>query len=487
MAPSKLETIDFNSFSNIVAGAPRSSKQKYHGIDPTTKQPNWDVPVATSEDIEEAVAAANKAYADWKTTTWEYRTERIARFKDAIEAYQEELIDLLLKETGKPRQFGAAEVKGVSGFMEWHINLKEPKGETYDLEDRKIVNKFVPLGVAAAICPWNFPLLLSLGKVLPAVQMGNAIIVKPSPFTPYTALKMVEIANQVFPPGLVQALGGDDKLGPALVDHPDIHKISFTGSIATGKKVMAAAAKTVKRVTLEMGGNDPSIVLPDADIAKAAPMVAMGAFFNTSQVCIASKRIYVHSSIYDAFLEALVNVTKSLKVGSSNDDGVMLGPIQNSMQYEKVKTFFKDTKDHGYKFALGSGDVPETNGFFINPTIIDNPPDDSMIVQEEPFGPIVPVQKYDDVDEVIRRANSSKAGLGATVFGKDPQKLQEVADKLEAGSVWINSFPAAGPQAQFGGVKESGIGTEFGTLGILAYANVKAITTFKDGATPSRG
>jgi acyl-CoA reductase-like NAD-dependent aldehyde dehydrogenase len=504
MAPSKLETIDFTTFSNFVAGAPRSSKQKYHGIDPTTKQPNWDVPVATAEDIEDAVAAANKAYAEWKNTTWEYRTERIARFKDAMEAYQEEMIELLLKETGKPRQFGAAEVKGVSGFIEWHMNLKEPKGEEYDLEDRKIVNKFVPLGVAAAICPWNFPLLLSLGKVLPAVQMGNAIIVKPSPFTPYTALKMVEIANQVFPPGLVQALGGDDKLGPALVEHPDIHKISFTGSTVTGKKVMAAAAKTVKRVTLEMGGNDPAIVLPDADIAKVAPMVAMvcllraqnltetdlmlqGAFFNTSQVCIASKRIYVHSSMYDDFLTALVNVSKSLKVGNSNEEGVMLGPVQNSMQYEKVKTFFKDTKDHGYKFALGSGDVAETNGYFIQPTIIDNPPEDSLIVQEEPFGPIVPVQKYDDIEDAIKRANNSKVGLGATVFGTDPQKLQEVADKLEAGSVWVNSFPAAGPQAQFGGVKESGIGTEFGTLGILAYANVKAITTFHANYTPTRG
>ncbi|KIY02424.1 uncharacterized protein Z520_02563 [Fonsecaea multimorphosa CBS 102226] len=482
MAPSRLDTIDFTTFSNIVNGEPRSSKTKYHGIDPTSKQPNWDVPVATSDDIEDAVAAANKAFAEWKTTTWEYRTERIARFKEALEAYQEEMTDLLLKETGKPRNFGATEVQSCSKFMEWHINLKEPKGESYDLDDRTIVNKFVPLGVAAAICPWNFPLLLSLGKVLPAVQMGNAIIVKPSPFTPYTALKMVEIANQVFPPGLVQALGGDDKLGPALVDHPDIHKISFTGSIATGKKVMAAAAKTVKRVTLEMGGNDPAIVLPDADIAKVAPMVAMGAFFNTSQVCIASKRIYVHSSMYDEFLAALVNVAKSLKVGSSNEEGVMLGPIQNSMQYEKVKTFFKDTKDHGYKFALGSGDVPESKGFFINPTIIDNPPEDSLIVQEEPFGPIVPVQKYDDIEDVIKRANNSKAGLGATVFGKDPQKLQEVADKLEAGSVWVNSFPAAGPQAQFGGVKESGIGTEFGTLGILAYANVKAITTFKNNS-----
>ena len=183
--------------------------------------------------------------------------------------------------------------------------------------------------------------------------------------------------------------------------------------------------------------------------------------------------------MYDAFLEALINVTKSLKVGSSNDEGVMLGPIQNSMQYEKVKTFFNDTKSQGYKFALGSGDVEETKGFFIQPTIIDNPPDDSMIVQEEPFGPIVPVQKYDDIEEVIKRANNSKAGLGATVFGQDPKMLQDVADKLEAGSVWVNNFPAAGPQAQFGGVKESGIGTEFGTLGVLAYANVKAITTFK--------
>jgi acyl-CoA reductase-like NAD-dependent aldehyde dehydrogenase len=183
--------------------------------------------------------------------------------------------------------------------------------------------------------------------------------------------------------------------------------------------------------------------------------------------------------MYDEFLEALINVTKSFKVGSSNDEGVMLGPIQNSMQYEKVKTFFKDTKDHGYKFALGNGDVDESQGFFINPTIIDNPPEDSRIVQEEPFGPIVPLQKYEDVDEVIRRANNSRVGLGATVFGTDEKLLQEVAEKLEAGSVWINVYPGSGPHAQFGGVKESGIGTEFGTLGVLAYANVKSITTMK--------
>src|SRR6201996_3502386 len=193
MAPSKVEIIDFTTFSNIVAGAPRSSKQKHHGIDPTTKQPNWDVPVATSEDIEDAVAAANKAFAEWKTTTWEYRTERLARFKEALGAYEEELIGLFLKETGKHGQFGAGGGKDASCFLKWHLKLKAPKGEEYDFEDKKIVNKFVPLGVAAAICPWNFPLLLSLGKVLPAVQMGNAIIVKPSPFTPYVS-RVAQIA-----------------------------------------------------------------------------------------------------------------------------------------------------------------------------------------------------------------------------------------------------------------------------------------------------
>ena len=290
---------------------------------------------------------------------------------------------------------------------------------------------------------------------------------------------MVEIAQQVFPPGLVQVLGGDDKLGPALVDHPDIQKVSFTGSIATGKKVMQSAAKTLKRVTLEMGGNDPAIVLPDANIEDVAPKVAMGAFFNSGQVCVASKRIYVHESIYAPFVQALIGVSKSFKVGSSDEQGVMLGPIQNEMQYEKVKTFFKDTKDKGYKFALGSGEVESSKGYFVQPTIIDNPPEDSMIVTEEPFGPIVPVQSYKDIDEVIARANNTKAGLGATVFGTDLAKCAGVAEQIDSGSVWINSYPAPDPRGQFGGFKESGIGTEFGKLGILAYANIKSIHTFK--------
>ena len=220
-------------------------------------------------------------------------------------------------------------------------------------------------------------------------------------------------------------------------------------------------------------------MLPDADIAKVAPQVAMSAFFNSGQVCIATKRIYIPEQIYKPFVEALAGVATSLKVGPSNEEGVMLGPIQNDMQYERVKGFFADAKAKGYKFAAGSDTVEESKGYFVKPAIIDNPPNDSRIIVEEPFGPIVPCQPYTDLAEVIERANNTRMGLGATVFGTDLAKCQEVADQIESGSVWINSGPRPAPQAHFGGVKESGIGTEFGTNGILAYANIKAIHTYK--------
>lgn len=274
--------------------------------------------------------------------------------------------------------------------------------------------------------------------------------------------------------------------------------ISFTGSIATGKKILQSAAKTLKRVTLvsqcaptsllsnptnlplqEMGGNDPAIVLPDVNIDSVAAKVAMGAFFNSGQVCVATKRIYVHESIYTPFITALAAVAKSLKAGTSNEAGVMLGSIQNEMQYERVKSFFKDTKDKGYKFALGDGEVSTSAGYFVQPTIIDNLPEDAMIVTEEPFGPIVPVQSYRSVSQAIARANNSTMGLGATVFGTDLEAAAEVAEQIESGSVWINNFPQPDPRGQFGGFKESGIGTEFGKLGILAHANVKSTHTLK--------
>ncbi|KAG9755110.1 betaine aldehyde dehydrogenase 1, partial [Aureobasidium melanogenum] len=322
-------------------------------------------------------------------------------------------------------------------------------------------------------------LVLSFGKICPALLTGCTIIVKPSPFTPYTSLKAIELAQTIFPPGVVQVLGGDDKLGPMFTEHPGIAKISFTGSTATGKKIMAACSKTLKRVTLELGGNDASIVREDVDIEATAPQLVMGAFQNSGQVCVATKRIYIHEKIYRPMVDAMAKVAATLKVGSPDEKGVMLGPTQNQMQYEKVKTFFQDSKDKGYNFITGSGDVEEKKGFWIQPAIIDNPPNDSKIIQEEQFGLILPVQPYSDEEEVIKRANSTNSGLGACVWSKDEKAAERIALRLEAGSVFINSFEKPTPQAIFGGHKESGIGGEWGTQGLLSYCNPHVIHLYK--------
>ena len=260
--------------------------------------------------------------------------------------------------------------------------------------------------------------------------------------------------------------------------HPGIAKISFTGSIATGKKIMAACASTLKRVTLELGGNDASIVLPDVDVKKIAPELVLGAFQNSGQVCVATKRIYIHEDIYEETLKEMVAFVKTIKTGAP-DSGALLGPIQNEMQFEKVKTFFEDTKNSGYKFAVGEPDQKSDKGFFIQPTIIDNPPNDSKIITEEPFGPIVPTQPWSDEEEVIKRANNTNAGLGACVWGKDVERAERIGKRLQAGSVFINSWEKATPQAFFGGHKESGIGGEWGKEGFKAYCNAHVMHTYK--------
>ncbi len=243
----------------------------------------------------------------------------------------------------------------------------------------------MPMGVVGAISPWNFPLVLSMGKISAALIVGNCVVVKPSPFTPYSILKFVEIAQEVLPPGVLQALNGDHMLGPLMTEHAGISKISFTGSTTTGKKVLEAASKTLKNVTLELGGNNASIICADVDVDVVAPQVAMGSFFNSGQLCVASKRLYVHESIYAKFLAALTAVVQSWKVGPVSEKDVFLGPVQNEMQYNIVKRFFEDARENNYTFATG-GDMVESDSYTIQPAIIDNPPDSSKIVMEEPFG-----------------------------------------------------------------------------------------------------
>jgi acyl-CoA reductase-like NAD-dependent aldehyde dehydrogenase len=285
MSPGKTTNISFDSdFGNIVDGKSRTKSDNYHqGVNPTTGEKLWDVPIATQQDVDDAVASAQKAFQSWSVKTIEERKELLKNFQELWGSYQEEFTTLLCKETGKPRQFAAMEVGGVGAWFGHHLTLDVPEERIED-DEKVMTTRYMPLGVVGAICPWNFPLVLSFGKIIPALLTGCTIIVKPSPFTPYTSLKAVELCQAVFPPGVVQVLGGDDKLGPMFTEHPGIAKISFTGSIATGKKIMAACSKTLKRVNLELGGNDASIVREDVDIEATAPELVMGAFQNSGQV-----------------------------------------------------------------------------------------------------------------------------------------------------------------------------------------------------------
>jgi len=329
-----------------------------------------------------------------------------------------------------------------------------------------------------AIVPWNFPIQLACGKIAPALIAGNALILKPSPFTPYCGLKLGELAQQFFPPGVLQTLSGDDGLGPMLTSLPGIDKVSFTGSTATGKRVMESCSKTLKRVTLELGGKDPAIICADVDIKATAPKIAQLALMNSGQICIAIKRIYIHASIFDEFLAAMVEAVKTFTVGDGFKEGVFLGPIQNKMQFERVKGFFNDVAEQKLNVAVG-GDLKTVSdagkGYFITPTIINNPPDDSRIVVEEPFGPIFPVMKWESEDEVVKRANDTLMGLGASVWTQDLEQASRLAKKMKAGNVWVNTHLELQPNAAFGGHKQSGLGAEWGLQGLNSYCNAQTL------------
>ncbi|KAH7310531.1 Aldehyde/histidinol dehydrogenase [Stachybotrys elegans] len=467
--------IPFDTFHNVINNELVSTSTTRQAINPSTEEPLWDSPVSTQEHVDKAVSAARAAWPAWKKLSQDERAAYLNKFADAIEANQEAFVELIGKEAGKPPQAAGFEffLTMASARETPKLRLKEEKPE--DNEDRTAIVRYVPLGVGVGIVPWNFPLALGNGKLIPALLAGNTFIWKPSPYTPYSALKLAELGAKVFPPGVFQALAGDDSLGPMLTTHPGVNKISFTGSTATGKKIMAACAGTVKRLTLEMGGNDAAIICDDVDIEKVAAKIAFLAFVHTGQICMDAKRIYVHEKIYDEFLTAMVAATKQFKVGDSTDAEAFFGPIQNKMQYEKLHDLYSEINKQNWKVALGGIPEPTTSkGYFMPPTIIDNPPEDSRIVVEEPFGPIVPLLKWSDEDDVISRANDSELGLGASVWSKDVEKAKRMAEQLEAGSIWVNTHFEVAPNVPFGGHKQSGLGMDWGEVGLKGWCNPQA-------------
>ncbi|KAH6665009.1 Aldehyde/histidinol dehydrogenase [Halenospora varia] len=454
------DLLDFSSFSNIINGEKRNTKSTIHGVNPATLEALYPVPVSTEEDIDAAIAAARAAFKTWKKTTVEARKQRLRAFAEGLLLHRIEFAHLLTKEQGKPLAIAEVEVDNAARWLTGTTELDIPIETVVDTPKSLIRTKYVPLGIVVGIVPWNFPLMLLTGKVGPAILTGNCIIIKPSPFTPYCGLKAIELAQRYFPPGVVQVLSGDDSLGPKLSARSDIDKISFTGSTATGKRVMESASKHLTRVTLELGGNDPAIICSDVDVKAVAEKIAGLAFLNSGQVCIAVKRIYVHEDIYEEFREAMVKTVESYGVGNGLEKNTFLGPIFDG----KSKLFAR-------------GDILRTKdgGFFVQPTIVDNPNDDSKIVKEEPFGPIVPLLRWSDEEEVIARANDSDAGLGASVWSSDVERASRIGEELEAGSVWINEHMGIIPTAHFGGHKTSGIGGEWGVDGLRGYCNTQTV------------
>ncbi|MBL4869473.1 MAG: aldehyde dehydrogenase family protein [Robiginitomaculum sp.] len=433
-------------------------------------------PIATREDFERAVTAAKHAFSSWSKVSDSERKDACHALAGVLEDNMEELAALLTHEQGKPLNgLGSRfELQGCIAWSRYTADLELPVEVLQDNEEGRIEMHRKPIGVVGSITPWNWPLLIAIWHILPAIRTGNTVVIKPSPFTPLSTLRMVELMNTVLPNGVLNVVTGTDELGEWLTEHKDISKIVFTGSIATGKKVMWCAAKNLKRITLELGGNDAGIVLPDADPKVIAEGLFWGAFINSGQTCAALKRLYVHVSIYEDVCIHLTNFARSIPVGNGIEETSILGPIQNEMQYNKLKELVDDAVANGARVLLGAN--PKNGpGYFYPTTLLADINDDVRIVREEQFGPALPILKYTDVSDAIARANDSENGLGGSVWSSDKDKAKAVAMRMECGSVWINAHGAIQPNVPFGGVKSSGIGVEFGSEGLKEYTTIQSI------------
>ncbi|ABV93167.1 aldehyde dehydrogenase [Dinoroseobacter shibae DFL 12 = DSM 16493] len=466
--------VDFTGpYRHAINGALVDSAGSFEVFNPATDEVVAHAPNASRDQVEQAIAAAKAAQPGWAALSQDERGAYIAAYADALDAHKQELITLLTTEQGKPRHSMATTEVEYAIFWVREVAKRRLEDEVIeDTPEHTVKVAHTPLGVVGAITPWNFPVLLGLWKIAPCLVTGNTMVMKPSPYTPLCTLRFGEIAQQVFPAGVLNVVAGGNEQGAWLTEHPDIAKISFTGSTATGRKVMASSSCNLKRITLELGGNDPAILLPGTDYKPLIPTLFDAAYGNSGQWCIAVKRLYVHESLYDDFLRDFVAHAAEKTVGNGMDPNTDLGPIQNKMQYGKLKDLFADVKAQGLSVPLG-GEIPDGPGNFVPITIVDNPPKDSRVVREEPFGPILPIIKWSDLDEVVRDANDTEFGLAASVWGPDRDTAIGVANRLEAGTVWVNEIHIHGIDIPFGGHKQSGMGVENGQEGLKEFTNTK--------------
>jgi len=466
-----------NEFKLLINGKLVPGSAGLDVINPATEEVLARAPRADRAQLNEAIAAAKAAFPIWSAKPIRERGAFLDRLADALEARQDEFARLLTLEQGKPLSEAQWEIGFTIRIIRHHATLDLPNIVLKDDDAQRIVRIFAPLGVVAAIVPWNFPVLLLAIKVAPALLAGNTLVAKPAPTTPLTTLLLGELCGKILPAGVINVIVDHNDLGDALTSHADVAKVAFTGSTATGKKVMCSAAGTLKRLILELGGNDAAIVLDDVDPIEVAPKLLIAATMNAGQICLGAKRIYVHHSQYDEICDELGRLARASMVGDGLEQATQMGPLQNKAQFEKVKGYLDDARRNGKIIAGGA--VLKQPGYFIQPTIVRDIPDDARLVKEEQFGPVVPVLRYSDIDDVIARANNSEYGLGGTVWGKNLDRAFQVAARIDTGIVWINKFLDVSLDVSFGAAKQSGIGTEFGQEGLEAFTQAKIINMAK--------
>jgi len=467
-----------DQFTMTIDGKARPGSSTVGVINPAKGTAFTEVPNCTRAELDEAMAAAQKAFPAWSRDEAK-RREVLNACAAAIQENVGRLAPLLTQEQGKPLPKAMEEIMGTSIWFQYTASLEIPTEVLQDDDARRVEIRRKPLGVVAAITPWNFPLILASWKIAPALLAGNTVVIKPSPYTPLTTVVLGEILRDVVPAGVLNVVSGGDELGSWMTSHPVPRKISFTGSVATGKKVAAAAAQDLKRVTLELGGNDAAILLPDIEPKEVAQKVFWGAFENNGQICSAIKRVYVHEKQYKSVVAELTALAKSVKVGDGMEDGTQLGPINNEPQFKRVTELVEDAKRAGARIETG-GHRLGNEGYFYAPTIVSDIKQGTRLVDEEQFGPALPVIAYKDVEEAVALANGTNYGLSGSVWSSDPKKGAEIAGRLESGTAWVNQHLAIAPNLPFGGAKWSGIGVENGPWGLLGFTEIQVVNVAKN-------
>ena len=473
-----MQTASTTAHAMMIDGRITAADTTFGVINPATGEIFDQAPDCSRAQLDQAMDAAARAFAsDWRRDE-SRRREILLACAAALAAGADELAAILTREQGKPLARAAAEIKGASKWLQYTAKLEIPVEVALDNDRVRVEVRRRPHGVVAAITPWNYPVSLAIWKVAPALLAGNTVVLKPSPFTPLATLRMGELLRAVVPAGVLNVIAGGDELGAWMTTHPAVRKISFTGSVATGKLVAAAAAPDLKRVTLELGGNDPAIVLDDVEPDAVAAKLFWGAFENCGQVCSAIKRVYVPAARYDAFLDALGAAAAKATVGEGMDESSQIGPINNQPQFDRVTELVDDARAHGARIVAGGRRIGD-RGYFYAPTILGDVSDGTRIVDEEQFGPALPVVPYADLDDAITRANATHFGLSGSVWSADVERATDVAGRLECGTAWVNQHLNVLPHAPFGGAKWSGIGVENGPWGLLGFTEIQTVNVAK--------